>query len=172
MPELAALGEPFRSAAVTAWVTAWRSSPFGQLTEIPMGPVVPNYSVVRHQSDVAVVGLELANIARQQWQRPVDHEALLAILLLHDVDAPLIYEGSGEGVRYSQVGHTVPHGVLGAMILRDVGFPESVTSIVRTHWQRSPFHVDAPESWILYYADLFAADHALALSGRRPLYLQ
>jgi HD-like signal output (HDOD) protein len=94
------------------------------------------------------------------------------VLLLHDVDAPIIYERTQSGMTYSQRGRIMPHGVLGAMILRDVGFPDSVCSIVATHAVDSPFHSEATEAWVLHYADLFAADHALPLGGFTPVYRQ
>lgn len=171
LPELDLLGADLADAATTAWVSAWRSSPHRRFPEIPMAIPTPRYSLARHTRDVALAGLALAEIAGEQYGRQVDRELLLAALILHDLDSPLIYAQTADGgLAYSERGRMLQHGVLGAMILRDVSMPDEVVSLVATHAIDSPFHRDTPEGWILYYADLFAADHAILDAGGTPIY--
>lgn len=171
LPELDLLSAELAGAATTAWVTAWQSSPHPRFAEIPMAIPTPRYSLARHTRDVAIAGLALADIAGQHYGRQVDRQILLATLLLHDLDSPLIYEQNVDGaLAYSERGSMLQHGVLGAMILRDVGVPDGVVSLVATHAVDSPFHRETPEAWVLYYADLFAADHAILKAGGTPIY--
>src|SRR5262245_39525925 len=171
LPEIDNLSPLFADLALTAWVTSWRSSPYETLDDFPMGPPQPNYPLLTHVRDVTIAGIELARIARERWGREVDDEVVLALLLLHDIDKPLIYlRGAGGAIVFSDRGRALPHGVLGAMILRDLGFPDEVTSIVATHANGSPFHVVNTEAWILHYADMFAVDHGRMLTGATPMY--
>lgn len=171
LPQLELLGEELADAATTAWATAWQSSPHPVFAEIPMAIPTPGYSLARHTRDVATAGLALTDVAEEHYGREVDRQTLLAALILHDLDSPLIYGPAPEGgLTYSERGRMLQHGVLGAMILRDVAMPDEVVSLVATHALDSPFHRDTPEAWVLYYADLFAADHAILDAGGIPIF--
>ena len=71
---------------------------------------------------------------------------------------------------YSQLSYELPHGVIGAMLLKELGFPHSVVSTVATHATNAPFHGRNFEAYILHYADMFAADHAFIQAGKIPFY--
>jgi hypothetical protein len=62
--------------------------------------------------------------------------------------------------------------VIGAMILKELGFAHTVVSTVATHATNAPFHGRNLEAHVLHYADLFAADHAFRVMGETPLYLR
>jgi hypothetical protein len=162
-PELADL-------AITAWATSWRSSAFLDPAMAPFDAEARGYPLVQHVNDTAFCGKQLAAVAVEHWGCGVSNDVLLSVLLLHDVDKLLLYGPKVGGVDLTPVSKVFPHGVLGAMLLHELGFPDSVTAIVATHAQSSPFHNGTLEAWILYYADLFAADHALLSRGMRPLY--
>jgi len=98
-------------------------------------------------------------------------DILIPVLLLHDVDKPLLYVPSNNGAVLSPEAGVYPHGVLGAMILRGLGFSDAVASIVATHAMYSPFHSKQAEGWILYYADVFATDYVARSVGAQPHYL-
>jgi putative nucleotidyltransferase with HDIG domain len=172
LPEIERLPAALAEPTLVAWATAWQSSPYASFAEIPMAIPAPRYGLCRHTRDVAGAGLALVEVAEERLGRPADRDVLLAALLLHDVDSPLIYERAGDGLAYSDRGRMLQHGVLGAMLLREAGAPDEVVSLVATHAMDSPFHRDTPEGWILYYADLFAADHALMTDGSVPVYRQ
>ena len=91
---------------------------------------------------------------------------MLPILILHDVDKPLLSDPRGK----TSLAKRMPHGVVGAMLLRDLGFDQRIVETVATHATDAPFHGDTAEAHVLHYADLFAADHALRAQGLVPFY--
>jgi len=118
-------------------------------------------------------GVDLARRAAADWGKVVDNDILLPILILHDVDKPLMYvRESPDKVGYSQLARELQHGVVGAMLLKDLGLPHIVVSTVATHAGNSPFHGRNFEAYVLHYADYFATDHAIMLEGddKEPYY--
>jgi len=169
-PEISDLPRRYGELAVTAWITSWRSSRFADLATAPFDGDAPDYSLVKHVRDVTICGKLLASVAQQQWGTEVRSDVLLSVLLLHDVDKPLLYVPASAGPISAPASKVFPHGMLGAMLLHDVGFPDAVTGIVGTHAQSSPFHSEDAEAWILHYADRFAADHAFRIGESTPIY--
>lgn len=119
---------------------------------------------------MTLTGLDLAKRAEALWGDCSDPEVLVPILILHDVDKPLLYTRNGGRVVATQLASELPHGVPGAMLLRDLGFPERVVATVATHAANAPFHGNTPEARILHYADFFSTDHALVQAGTEPFY--
>src|SRR5271165_3783473 len=80
-----------REKIVTAWVSTWSSSPYQELAEMPYSPGAPHYRLEWHVNDVTRAGVDLARRASADWGKVVDNDILLPILILHDVDKPLMY---------------------------------------------------------------------------------
>jgi hypothetical protein len=155
---------------ITAWVSAWTSSPYQALEDMPYSTLAPEHRLMDHVNHVTRAGLDLAVRAEADWGVAVEPDILCAILMLHDVDKPLMYVREGGVVRNSTLSRELPHGVPGAMLLREMGFPHRVVHTVATHAHNQPFHGSNPEAWILHYADFFATDRALFLAGTQPFY--
>ena len=100
----------------------------------------------------------------------VDLEEMVSILALHDVDKPLLYRREDGSVKSSRLAAELPHGVIGAMLLKELGFSHLVVSTVALHASNAPFHGSTMEAYILHYADFFSSDHALMLAGTKPFY--
>lgn len=158
-----------QDAVVTAWVSSWSSSGYDNLADMPFAPMA-DYPLERHVNEVTRAGMDLARRAAADWGADVSNDILLPILILHDVDKPLMYVREGGTVGYSQLSRELPHGVVGAMLLKELGFPHTVVSAVATHAGYSPFHAETFEGYVLYYADYFAADHAMRVCGKPPFY--
>ena len=158
-----------RERIVTAWVSTWSSSPYATLEEMPFSNNA-DYPLHLHVNEVTKAGMELAKRAAADWGVELDPEILVPILILHDVDKPLMYVRRNGGVEHSEVYHELPHGVLGAMVLKDLGFAQSVVSSVALHAGNAPYHGRNFEAFVLHYADYFSADHALMSVGRKPFY--
>ncbi len=151
-----------REKIVTAWVTTWSSSPYAELSEMPYSPGAPHYRLQDHVNDVTRAGLDLARRAAADWGRQADPNVLVPILILHDVDKPLMYvRETADTVSYSRLSKELQHGVVGAMLLKELGFDHTVVSTVATHAGNSPFHGSNFEAYVLHYADYFATDHAI-----------
>lgn len=163
-----------RERIVTAWVSAWASSPYERLEDMPFQPGEPFYPLMEHVNEVTRAGVDLAKRAAADWGEAIDWDRMVSILILHDVDKPLLYrrDAGVDGAGHSQLFLELPHGVPGAMLLKDLGFPHVVVSTVATHATNAPFHGRNPEAHILHYADLFAADHAMRVMGKTPIYLR
>jgi putative nucleotidyltransferase with HDIG domain len=171
MPRLAGLGAPLRELAVTAWVSAWLASTHDSLEEMPYSLQAPDYSLLDHTNEVADAGILLADYARARWGANFDRDVLLAALLLHDIDKALLYTRINGAVVSDPARAGLPHGVLGAMLLKEAGLPDSVVTLVGTHTTTSPVKTGDAEAWILHYADLFACDHAFRLApGTTPFF--
>jgi hypothetical protein len=162
-----------RDRIVTAWVSAWASSPHASLDDMPF-TVAPNpYPLKNHVNDVTRAGVDLARRAEADGDAVIDWDRLVSILILHDVDKPLLYIRDAEGRPvHSRLYKELPHGVVGAMLLKDLGFPHAVVSAVALHATNAPFHADTHDAMLLDYADRFAAERALRFMGRAPLYMQ
>lgn len=158
-----------QDAIVTAWVSTWAASPYATLAEMPFTAGV-DYPLERHVNEVTRAGLDLAQRAAADWGETVDPAILVPVLILHDVDKPLMYVRAGDTIGYSSLSRELPHGVVGAMLLRELGFAHRVVSAVATHAGYSPFHAETFEAYVLHYADYFAADHAMRVCGRTPFY--
>jgi hypothetical protein len=162
-----------RDRIVTAWVSSWASSPHATLEEMPFTVVDNAYPLKSHVNDVTRAGVDLAKRAAADWGEEIDWDRLMSILILHDVDKPLLYIRDAQGVPvHSRLYKELPHGVVGAMLLKDLGFSHPVVSAVATHATNAPFHADTHDAFVLHYADLFAADHANRVMGRKPIYMQ
>ena len=158
-----------RDDIVTAWVSTWSSSPYENLEDVPFGAGV-DYPLMLHVNEVTRAGLDLARRAAADWDMQLDPEILVPILILHDVDKPLMYVREGGEIRYSPLWHELPHGVAGAMLLKELGFAHRVVSTVALHAGNAPYHGATLEAYVLHYADYFSADHAVIQTGGKPYY--
>lgn len=159
-----------RDNIVTAWVSAWASSQHERLEDMPFTQGNAFYPLMQHVNEVTRAGVDLARRAAADWGKPLDMDKLVSILILHDVDKPLLYVREGENLVPTPLYRELPHGVVGAMLLKELGFPHEVVSVVATHATNAPFHASTHEAHVLHYADLFAADHAMLEMGRQPFY--
>ena len=154
---------------VTAWTTAWASSPYERLEDMPFGAGC-DYPLMQHVNEVTRIGTDLACRAAADWGVVVEPEIMLPILILHDVDKPLMYVRERDSIQHSTLYHELPHGVAGAMLLRELGFPLKVVSTVALHAGNAPYHGRTFEAYILHYADYFSADHAMIATGNKPYF--
>jgi hypothetical protein len=170
LPHLDLLPQRLQEMVVTAWTTVWRSSAYDELEAMPYSLHAPTYRLMHHVREVGDLGLALARWAEPLWQWAVPVDDLIPVLLLHDVDKPLLYTQQSGRLAETAAGRQVPHGVLGGFLLRDLGFNDTVVTTVTTHAANSPFHGEHPLAMLLHYADFFSADHALMLAGAVPFY--
>ncbi|WP_334171840.1 HDIG domain-containing metalloprotein [Sinomonas sp.] len=171
MPRLAELAAPLREQALTAWASAWLASTHRTLEEMPYSLQAPDYRLLDHTNEVADAGILLADYAHGQWGVGLDQDILLAALLLHDIDKALLYTRIDGKVVADPARAGLPHGVLGAMLLREAGLPDEVVTLVGTHATTSPVKTRDAEAWVLHYADLFACDHAFRVApGTVPFF--
>ncbi|MBX9701679.1 MAG: hypothetical protein K2X74_19755 [Acetobacteraceae bacterium] len=166
------LSERVREDVVTAWVSAWASSSHERLEDMPFSPAGSFYPLMEHVNEVTRAGGDLGRRAAADWGVAFDPDILVPILILHDVDKPLLYRREGAGAARTDLYQELPHGVVGAMLLKELGFPHVVVSTVATHATNAPFHGRNLEAHVLHCADLFAADHAFRVMGETPLYLR
>lgn len=164
------VSEGVRDDIVTAWTSTWLSSGFEDFAAVPFaaGLAAP---LVDHVNEVTRAGVLLASQATREWGTRFDTDALMSILILHDVDKPLLSEPDGAGsTRPSRLAAQLQHGVIGAMLLKELGFDHIVVSHVALHAGNAPFHPETPEALVLHHADYFSADRVMLALGRPPFY--
>ena len=155
---------------ITAWVTSWIASPYDSIGQFPYSTSAPGYGLSQHVNDVTRVGIDLAKRAAADWGVTMEADTLVPILILHDVDKPLMMLREGDTVIPSQLSRELPHGVLGAMILKDLGFSDVIISTVATHAGNAPFHGGTFEAMTLHYADYFSTDYVYRQTEHTPFY--
>ena len=158
-----------REHIITAWVTTWSSSKYETLEEMPVAYGI-DYPLMSHVNEVTKIGLDLAKSASSEWDVTFDYTTLIPTLILHDVDKPLMYDREGSEIRNSILSREIPHGVLGAMLLKELGFEHKIVSTISLHSGNSPYHGNSLDAWVLHYADYFSADRMLMKMGRKPTY--
>jgi len=163
---------PLRDDIVTAWASSWASSTHDNLADMPFSPGTGFFPLAQHVNEVTRAGVDLGRRAAADWGVEFDADVLVPILILHDLDKPLLYRRDGAGGAHTDLYYELPHGVIGAMMLKELGFAHTVVSTVATHATNAPFHGRNLEAHVLHYADLFAADHAFRVMGQTPLYLR
>jgi len=139
---------------------------------MPFSPGEGFFPLAQHVNEVTRAGVDLGRRAAADWGVTLEPDVLVPILILHDLDKPLLYRREGAGSVHTELYHELPHGVIGAMMLRELGFAHAIVSTVATHATNAPFHGRNLEAHVLHYADLFAADHAFRVMGQTPLYLR
>jgi hypothetical protein len=159
-----------RADVVTAWVTTWAASPYERLEDMPWSAGA-DYPLLSHVNEVSRAGVDLAARAKGDWKVEVPADTLVPILILHDVDKPLMYERRGGEVVGTELSRQVPHGVVGGMLLKELGFAHEVVATVTTHSPKMPFRGKGFSAYVLHHADMFSADHALMSLGKAPTYL-
>jgi hypothetical protein len=158
-----------RGRMVTAWVSTWGSSPYERLEDMPFAPGV-EYPLMAHVNEVTEAGIDLAKRAAADWKAAIDNERLIPILILHDVDKPLMYVRKGREIATLQLSKEVQHGVVGGMLLKELGFSHPIVATVTTHSPKMPFTGENIEAHVLHHADMFSADHAFMSVGLTPSY--
>ncbi|MEO9341041.1 HDIG domain-containing metalloprotein [Mesorhizobium sp. SB112] len=164
------LSAPTREKVVTAWQSTWSSSSFKSIKEAPWDAVDFDYTLADHVNEVTRAGLNLAAHIEREWEVSLDPEILVPILILHDVDKPLMFERKEGRVERTALYHEIPHGVVGGMLLKELGFPHHVVATVTTHSPRMPFPGRSWEAYVLHYADYLTCDHAMMRAGEKPFY--
>ncbi len=156
-----------RSKIVTAWVTTWSSSPYERLEDMPWSPG-HDYPLMHHVNEVTKAGVDLARRAAADWGTTFSNDVLVPILILHDVDKPLMYARQGGEIVETKLSQEIPHGVVGGMLLKELGFAHEIIATVTSHSPRMPFRVNSPIGHVLHHADMFSADHVYMALGKTP----
>jgi hypothetical protein len=154
---------------VEAWAVTWSNSRFAKFEDIPVSREVAS-PLVGHVNEVTRLGEMLGTASGELYGERPPLELLVPALMLHDVDKPMLFEPAPGGMVASEVAGHVPHGVLGALLLAELGLPDIVVSTVATHATDAPFHGAHPIAKILNYADMFSIDTILARAGHVPFY--
>lgn len=158
-----------RENVITAWVTTWSSSAFEDFMAVPFAAGM-GFPLLNHVNEVTRTGMDLAKRAKEEWGIDADPEILVPILILHDVDKPLLTEPAGDTTVKSPLAREMAHGVIGAMLLNELRFDHEIVSHVSLHAHDSPFYRETAESLILTHADYFSADHVMLAAGLNPFF--
>lgn len=154
---------------VEAWSIMSSSSCFELLENVPVSPGL-DYGFVAHTNDVVLTGRVLAAAYQARGDFVFDPFALDEALFLHDIDKLLMFRPKGDGAERGDLARQMPHGVVAGILLSEMGFSETVISIVATHATDAPFHVETPEGLVMHYADMAAIDRVRLSANLKPFY--
>lgn len=168
--EMDLLSSENRDKVITAWVTSINNSSFESLDLVPYSMNAPSYKLINHVNEVIDIGIKLYKFYTDIWGGNVDLQDLLQILILHDLDKPLLFTYANGNFEDSEIAKKIPHGVLGSYILEDLKFSEKTVYAVATHSIYSSVHGSSPEDLILHYSDFFSADHAILMEGKKAFF--
>lgn len=168
-PRISELSAETQERAVVAWASMVASSSFASLGDVPFSHG-SQARLVDHTNDVTEAGLSLLSVAQERWGWEVDRERLLAVLLLHDLDKPLLMRRENGQDIDTAVSVRIPHGVLAGLMLAELGVDEAIIAAVATHATHAPLRGPDPEVLILHYADLFCADAEIQHTERLPFF--
>ncbi|MBN9888946.1 HD domain-containing protein [Salipiger abyssi] len=168
-PRMTELSAELRDKAQVAWASMVASSSFAEIGAVPFSHG-SKARLIDHTNDVIEAGLALHALAESRWGWEVDRERLLAILLLHDLDKPLLMRRENGLDIDTPVSSRIPHGVLAGLMLAELGVGEEIIAAVATHATHAPLRGPDPEVLILHYADLFSADAEIQLTDRMPFF--
>ncbi|MBF8188356.1 HD domain-containing protein [Nonomuraea sp. K274] len=180
LPEIAQISdESLRSTVETIWERMWAESGWGDIADIPKNPSAPGapqrvpdaWTLVTHTRAVAQLALTSAETVKTLHGIPYDHDALLAIALLHDVSKIVEYEGTREKIQKGHVGRLIQHGVYGAFMMWQHGLPTELVHGVIAHTPSSRGVPQTHEALIVRYVDFLDTDSMLLDAGEE-LYLK
>ncbi len=170
IPSIKLLNEMVQENVITAWMTSILNSEFREINLIPYSLLAKRYKLIDHVNEVVNIGLKIHNFAVNDWGMDIQKEILLQMLILHDVDKPLLFSIQQDDVQETDYYKVIQHGVLGAIILSKIGFEQRVIFAVATHAANSPTKGNSPEEYVLHYSDFLSADHAILANAGTPFF--
>jgi putative nucleotidyltransferase with HDIG domain len=180
LPEISQIADDTLQQAVESiWEQMWTESDWADLADIPKNPSAPGapqrvpdaWTLVTHTRAVAQLALTSAETVKTLHGIPYDHDALLAIALLHDVSKIVEYEGTKEKIQKSRTGQLVQHGVYGAFMMWQHKLPTELVHGVIAHTPSSRGVPKTHEALIVRYVDFLDTD-AMLLDAGEELYLK
>ncbi|MGA8115336.1 MAG: HD domain-containing protein [Actinocatenispora sp.] len=170
LPEIDQIGRPqLRRAVAEVWATAWRSSGWRELGEVPKSPELPTRrTLVTHTRAVTRIAAAIVDVESATHEVAIDKDSTLAIALLHDVSKLHEFDsGSAEAtVGYSRPGRLYQHGFLGAHWALEAGLDEGIVHGIIAHTPLSATVPQTQEAVIVHYADFVDSDVQLLDAGR------
>ena len=180
LPEIAQIGDDSLRGIVEAiWDQVWRESDWDDLADIPKNPSapaaparVPNaWTLVTHTRAVAQLAVSAAETIKTLHGIDYDHDALLALALLHDVSKVVEYEGTKDEIEKGRMGKLIQHGVYGAFLMWQHGLSHEMVHAVISHTPSSRVLPQTHEALVVRYVDFLDTDTMLLDAGEK-LYLK
>ncbi len=158
-PQIARIGNPdWTEKICEAWRTVLRQSSWNSLAECCFYPPVPGVTLVHHINAVTNACIALAGTLMKDEGIDINMDVLIASAILHDLDKPLMFEEKDGKPGFSEFYEKYQHGFYGAMVAKELGFPDSVVTNIITHTAASAKLPSNFEGYILVYVDLIDMD--------------
>jgi putative nucleotidyltransferase with HDIG domain len=180
LPEISQIADDtLRQAVESIWEQMWTESDWVDLADIPKNPSAPSapqrvpdaWTLITHTRAVAQLAVTSAETVKALHGIPYDHDALLAMALLHDVSKIVEYEGTKQKIQKSRTGRLIQHGVYGAFMMWQHKLPTELVHGIIAHTPSSRGVPQTHEALIVRYVDFLDTDSMLLDSGEE-LYLK
>jgi putative nucleotidyltransferase with HDIG domain len=180
LPEISQIADDtLRRAVESIWEQMWTESDWADLADIPKNPSAPSapqrvpdaWTLITHTRAVAQLAVTSAETVKTLHGIPYDHDALLAMALLHDVSKIVEYEGTKEKIQKSRTGQLIQHGVYGAFMMWQHKLPTELVHGIIAHTPSSRGVPRTHEALIVRYVDFLDTDSMLLDAGEE-LYLK
>ncbi|MGH3631608.1 MAG: HD domain-containing protein [Sciscionella sp.] len=167
LPEINEIGDGRLRAAVTRiWTSAWESSVWDDLANVPKSPELPpKRTLTTHTRAVTRIATHMADVESDMHGLIIDRDRVAVIALLHDVSKLLEFSSGGVGATPSRTGRLYQHGFLGAHWMLEAGLDEGLVHGVIAHTPCSAVVPQTQEAVIVHYADFVDSDVQLLDAG-------
>ena len=160
-PELAEIeDDELREGVIQVWVTAMEENPNADPRTMPWGAYHDDIHDELQLDHVRQVTQHAISIADTMLlHRPdldLNPDVVVAAGLLHDVSK--LYEMTGTGKEFSEIGKLIPHPVMVNYLFHTHGIPVALQRIVLAHTHQTAVQPRTIEGQIIKLADILALE--------------
>ena len=143
---------------LATWVRVIREGNFNKIEDIPFSIETPEISLVLHLRCVLEIALNISEIIEKELDISVNHDLLIAAVLLHDISKAFEYNKKNDKYYKTKIGKQFIHGFWGACLAFEASFSQELVHLISSHSLQSPVPPQIIEGIILHYADYAHAD--------------
>ena len=142
-------------AIAQVWFAALNMSPWDSFDQAKFKEGMDHVTLISHVNSSVECATALAQIISKHHGIHFDEQRIIVLGLLHDVDKVVQYVYNEQGdLIISEIGQTIQHGVLTAMLARDAGFDMDMQHLILTHTHDQNMKPKFREGILFNYADL------------------
>jgi putative nucleotidyltransferase with HDIG domain len=137
------------------WLKALKMSSWETIDQAKFKEGMDDITLISHVNSTVECALALSHIISKYHKIHFDEQIIIVLGLLHDVDKVVEYVYNAEGeLIISDIGKKIQHGVLTAMLAREVGFGLDMQHMIITHTNNQNMKPIFKEAILFGHADI------------------